>query len=165
MDWTYERFLVDFYKIATPSVAISRLQIESKLVGVCVYTVFVFHQIWKCALYWNISTFVSSVQRSLFQRSCGFLICKVAKLSCAGVLFSERRLSTVSNKALFLFSHCLTIFYIFIISWYGVQLLLLMGLLLKTKPNQTLYNLLFAFWINFGMFETKIKICNDVETR
>lgn len=53
------------------------------------YAVFGFHHMCSCALQSNISTLISSVQRTLLQRSCGMFILNIANLNCA-VLFREK---------------------------------------------------------------------------
>ena len=65
------------------------------------YAVFGFHQTRRCALWPDISTLLSSVQRTLFQKSCGLFRCNFAHVSCAALFFLERRwflLATVPNK-------------------------------------------------------------------
>jgi len=78
------------------------------------YDMFGFLQTCCCALWPNISTLVWSVQRTLFQKSCGLFRCIFTNLSCAAMLlFREKRLSpaTLPNKP-YLFS-----LFLIVLSW------------------------------------------------
>ena len=98
--WYPEEFMVDSMTARCPDpVAAEQAQIISPpppclTVGMrclCWYAVFGFLQTCCCALWPNISTLVWSVQRTLFQNSCGLFRCNFTNLGCAAMFFLERR--------------------------------------------------------------------------
>ena len=77
----------------------------------CWYAVFGFLQMCCCALWANISAVVSSVQNTLFQKSCGLFRWNFASLSCAAMFFFQERMfspTTLPNKP-YLFSFFLIV--------------------------------------------------------
>lgn len=70
------------------------------------YDVFGFCQMWHCVFWSNISTLVRSIQRKLFENSCGLFRCNYANLCCAAVFFYDRRgfLLAVLTNGLYFFS-------------------------------------------------------------
>jgi len=94
--WYTEEFMLDSMTARCPDpVVVKQAQIISPpppylTVGtrcLCQHAVFGFLQTCCCALWPNISSLVWSVQRTLFQKSCGLFRCSFANLSCAVMFF------------------------------------------------------------------------------